>query len=136
VIARSVLAVALVAAGCSGSKAPTPSADAGPPPICPHPPVAVCPSPAPDLVADVQPILQAKCSETSACHGHGTHWELHTRTDLIDWWAGVYSDLLSCKYPPRGYPQLTPTEQSTLLAWLRCNRPTNPVATDGGDASP
>jgi uncharacterized membrane protein len=82
-----------------------------------------CPDPAPTF-ADVQPIIQSRCTP---CH-NGVDpdgpWPLVTYRHVADWADVVRDEVLTCAMPPEdgGIP-MTDEDRTAILTWIRCGYP-------------
>ena len=82
-----------------------------------------CPSPAPTYVANVAPIIEARCV---SCHyGEiGGPWPLDTFGHVTDWRDTIRSAMLDCSMPPPAEQiPMTHEERMTILEWIRCGMP-------------
>ena len=86
----------------------------------------------PEYVADVAPILQARCY---ACHSEGgtAPWEMQSYEDIVGWSAMIREVILTKRMPPRQPDMhylpfsemhgILPSESSTLMRWIDAGTP-------------
>lgn len=82
-----------------------------------------CPSPAPTYVANVAPIIEARCV---TCHyGEiGGPWPLNTFNHVRDWRDSIRAAMLDCSMPPApDQASISSEERTTILEWIRCGMP-------------
>jgi hypothetical protein len=93
---------------------------------------ATCPASPPSYLADIAPLIQARCA---TCHGPGGEEEdrnLTTYAGIVSLRDDVQNEVGTCDMPPeedmddsKGIIALTADEQKLLLTWLACGAPQN-----------
>ena len=94
------------------------------PQICPNDLPPLCPSPAPTFSGDVAPLIQRLCAGCHSADGEEPTPSLVTYdsiTGTMDSTARMLeTQLVQCRMPPLGEPQLTAEERQKILGWLVC----------------
>ncbi|WP_394824143.1 hypothetical protein [Pendulispora albinea] len=126
--AWAVVLSALTAASFAALTACGSDSSTDPGPSCPANLPEACPSPPPSYEADIKPLMAERCTPCHAPNGTGVGraGRDFTRYDALSAHrTSVLSQVYSCNMPPREATALTPSQRSTLLAWLVCNAPNN-----------
>lgn len=108
----------LLVTGCDpGTPAPSSS--------CPDVQPSACPTPIPSFAAEVNGIIQQRCSTCHNPAGPNPDRVFTSYARIYAQRSAILDQTVACRMPPAGAPALTGPERVALVDWLACRAPEN-----------